>query len=580
MGRKKGGALLGGLLTLFLCAPRAHASSSGGPAVKGDFDGNGFDDLAVGVPFDLVTDQQGGAVHSAGAVNVIYGAPAGVQQAGLATPNNQLFSQSPCGLSADEDGEEFGAALAVGDFDGNGFDDLAVGARRQAVVTSLGTQSNAGAVFVFYGSPQGLTCTGAQMFTQDVLAVPGEEAEAGDRFGSSLAAGNFDGTTFGGRHVDDLAIGVPDEDVKRLGVDRADAGSVNVIYGLAGFGLRVVNAQVWNQTTGLGGVAEAGDHFGFALAAANFDGNFRNGTPIDDLAVGVPGEERVAGADDAGAVQIVFGSEARLTAEDSQFWMQGTSDTFGSVEGDPDRGDLFGSALAAANFGLDPTSAQPADDLAIGVPGEESATGEARAGAVNVLYGLIGRGLTTSGNKLWSQDASDIFGSMPGATEQDDRFGFALAAGDWSGGGVDDLAIGVPGESKSANAPNPNAAKAGAVHVLYGSQSHGLRTLGTQVFRLEDISGAEANGGEQFGFAVATGDFDGSLGDDLVVAAPFESVPGQTIVSQGVAYVIYHDDRFARLGDRQEVWFQGQRDSLGILRGIAQLGDRFGLALP
>jgi hypothetical protein len=392
-----------------------------------------------------------------------------------------------------------------------------------------------------------------------------------------VATGNFDGNTFGGRHVDDLVVGVPDEDVRRLGADRVDAGSVHVIYGVGGFGLRVINNQVWNQTTGLGGVAEAGDRFGFAVTAGNFNGDFRNGTPIDDLAVGAPGEENVAGATDAGAVQIVFGSDARLTADDSQFWMQGTSDIFGSVQGDPDPNDGFGSALAAGNFGLDPTSGQPADDLAIGVPGEASATGEARAGAVNVLYGLIGRGLTTSGNKLWSQDASDIFGSMPGGTEQDDRFGSALATGDWSGGGVDDLAIGVPGESLSAN---PSAGKAGAVHVLYGSQTNGLRTLNTQVFLLEQMSGAVANGGEQFGFALAAGDFDGSLGDDLVIAAPFESVPGETIASQGVAYVIYHDDRFARLGDRQQVWFQGQRDALGILRGIAELGDRFGLALP
>ena len=44
--------------------------------------------------------------------------------------------------------------------------------------------------------------------------------------------------------------------------------------------------------------------------------------------------------------------------------------------------------------------------------------------------------------------------------------------------------------------------------------------------------------------------------------------------------MIYHDDRIARLGEREEVWFQGQRDSLGFLRGIAELGDRFGLALP
>ena len=71
----------------------------------------------------------------------------------------------------------------------------------------MGTVADAGAVNVLYGSAGGLTAAG-----RPALA-PGQprrhrRAEAGDLFGSALAAGDFDGDGF-----DDLAVGVPDEDV-------------------------------------------------------------------------------------------------------------------------------------------------------------------------------------------------------------------------------------------------------------------------------------------------------------------------------------------------------------------------------
>ena len=76
-----------------------------------------------------------------------------------------------------------------GDFNGDGVADLAVGVPGEDVD---GIQ-DAGAVNVLYGSATGITATGDQLFTQATPGVPGA-AEAGDRFGSAVAAGDFKGT--------------------------------------------------------------------------------------------------------------------------------------------------------------------------------------------------------------------------------------------------------------------------------------------------------------------------------------------------------------------------------------------------
>ncbi len=116
--------------------------------------------------------------------------------------------------------EFFGDALAVCDFDDDGFADLAVGVPEETV----GPNDNAGSLHVFYGSPGGLSTVGEQDFDLDDLDLSGG-ADAGDQWGSALAAGDFD---LDG--VCDLAVGAPG---KSVGAADNHAGAVVVLFGTA-----------------------------------------------------------------------------------------------------------------------------------------------------------------------------------------------------------------------------------------------------------------------------------------------------------------------------------------------------------
>ncbi len=170
---------------------------------------------------------------------------------------------------------------------------------------------------------------------------------SGDRYGIALTAANFGKSS----HAD-LAIGIPGYDPFAA----TDAGGVNVVYG-SPTGLNPTGNQVWFQRAeGIEGDGEVDDRFGSALAAANF-GNSSHA----DLAAGVPGDS-LAGVDDVGMVNVIFGSSSGLAAAGDELWHQNITGIGDSAE----RFDNFGWALAAGNFGKSFHA-----ELAIGVPLED-----------------------------------------------------------------------------------------------------------------------------------------------------------------------------------------------------------------
>ena len=112
----------------------------------------------------------------------------------------------------------------------------------------------------------------------------------------------------------------------------------------------------------------------------------------------------------------------------------------------------------------------------------------------------------------------------------DDRFGWALAAGDFDGDGRGDLAVGHPGE----DVINVNT---GGVTILMGATGTGL--IGRFRFLSAGLASIPGNSQshQDFGRALAVGDFDGSGFSDLAIGAPYYDASG--VVDVGGEAVIY-----------------------------------------
>jgi hypothetical protein len=285
----------------------------------------------------------------AGAVVVLLGSSEGMTDSGA-----EFWVQDAPGINGLSDlaepGDAFGYSLAVGDFDGNGADDLAIGVPFEGPDGTDPARREAGAVHVVYGVPgQGLGFGGPQFWHQDSSTADGTVAdarEAGDAFGLSLAAGDLDGDGCA-----DLVVGVPYEDVSTLFATIADAGAVHVLYGRQDGGLSLGGNQYWHQDSSrVTDTAETGDLFAMSLAIGDF-----NGDAHADLAIGVPAEGITsAGAfrEHAGAVSVLHGSASGVTAaddaatldvdENDQFWHQNSTDVADTNE----RHDHFGGGRA------------------------------------------------------------------------------------------------------------------------------------------------------------------------------------------------------------------------------------------
>jgi hypothetical protein len=480
-------------------------------AKPSDFNGDGYTDLAIGVPRE-------------GAVNVLYGSSTGLTAAG-----DQYWSLTSPGIpGTTDDDPDFGMALATGDFDLDGFADLAV----SAPLDDPTFGGVGGSVTIIYGSSHGLSAVGAQRWTEENL--PGALGNGGN-LGFALAAGDFDGDDDA-----DLAIGI---EWWNPGSEESGAGVVVVLFGGAA-GLVATDAQRFSQATdGVPGDPHEDEGFGRALRAGDFSGD-----GIDDLAVGVPGD--TVSVERGGGVNILYGSVDGLAAAGSQLFTQDTP----GIGGSPDRFGLFGWALAVGDFDRDGIA-----DLAIGAPMDQI-DGHPR-GSVDVIYGSES-GLSVTGSTYWDQGVPGV----PGSNEAEDRFGGALAAGDFDSDGADDLAVGAPGEQVG------KIVRAGAVTLLYGS-STGIGSTGSATFT-QNSSGVPGacETDDQFGFALAAGDFGRSGRDDLAIGAFHEDIG--RVRSTGVVDVLY--GRLTGLsGTAAQSWSQA---SPGV-KGTIKRSDHFGWAL-
>ena len=442
-----------------------------------------------------------------------------------------------------EHGNMFGSVVAQGDFNCDGIQDLAVGTPEEGYPGA----SAAGKVTVVYGSPDGLDLSTSIGLSQVGGSLSGGLAGTDHQFGAALAVANFDDDQAGGIPCDDLAIGVP-------GMSLPASGGVIVVPGSVG-GLDQAASYHFGSSD-ISGVAEfAGDAFGAALAAGDF-----NGDGYPDLAIGGPGRD-VNGQVDAGRFYVIGGTHLGLSPPQSPILQSFSQGFFGAAI---EAGDRFGSVLAAGDFNRE-GGAPNFDDLVIGVPDEDVLTPEGTevdAGAIIAVYGTP-VGLFGAGSQIVTQD------DLNGFPTAFDRFGASLAVGDFTGEGVDDVAIGAPGQDAKPNIGGEfvEFLDAGRVHVLAGHAGDDLDLLGDWRLDRYEWFGLISEG-DEFGQSLAAADFDLDGATDLAIGTPGGHISG--VSGAGVVHMMY--------GPGSGALFlpAGTLYQSGPALGTAETGDAFG----
>jgi hypothetical protein len=473
------------LVTPIVLPDDSALATGGGPGGTGrrgngpDFNDDGYADLVMGDGYLKVA-----GVDDAGAIWVVPGGPNGPRAA-----NAKRFSQATAGVAGNVSNVDyFGYVWTTGNFNGDRFDDLAVGVLGEDV----NGQNEAGAVTVLFGSASGLRGTGSKTYSRNTAGVPGV-ATANERWCEyGLAAGDFNGDG-----KDELVVASNDATVD--GVN--GAGSITVLRGSATGPTGSGAVEISQASGGVAGNPESGGRFasyGFGVGDFNRDGR-------DDLTVGMQYLD-VGGVENAGGVYVFFGSGSGLRTVGSQLITRATT----GVPGNPIADDNFGYGTPAiADWNRDGF-----DDIVIS-DSESEVSGQPNAGQVIMLVGSAS-GLKAGGGKVIHQNSPGV----PDAAESGDYFGYPeLTSGDFNGDGRADLAVASSYEDSGVG----NAT--GAFFTFPGTSST-IGTAGAKVWSI-DSPGVPGTAQPSSYFSEAplwTGDFDGDGYDDIVASWSYASV--------------------------------------------------------
>ena len=491
----------------------------------GDINGDGFDDIIIGAPH---ADGPGNTRYNAGDSYVVFGKASGfaaeIDLAAVAAGNGGFV------LHGQDAGDQSGHSVSgAGDINGDGFDDLIIGALGGGGPAN--TRDGAGDSYVVFGKAAGFV---AEIDLATVAAGNGgfviHGQDAADISGIWVSsAGDINGDGF-----DDLIIGATLGDGP--GNTRAGAGDSYVVFGKAsGFAAEIDLAAV---AAGNGGFVIHGQDPGDASGYSASSAGDVNGDGFDDLIIGTfdgdgPGNTR----EGAGDSYVVFGTASGFAAEiDLAAIAAGNG---GFVIYGQDAHDQAGVSLSSAGD----VNGDGFDDLIIGArDGDGPGNTRTDAGDSYVVFGKatgfaaqIDLGAVAAGNGgfvIHGEDAHDLSGFS------------VSSAGDVNGDGFDDLIIGA----ELGDGPGNTRLNAGDSYVVFGKASGFAAEIdlaavaaGNGGFVIHGQDARDLSGG-----SVSSGDVNGDGFDDLIIGARYAYGAGNTRGYAGDTYVLFGS---ATIGD-------------------------------
>jgi hypothetical protein len=454
---------------------RAHAIATG------DVNGDGIPDLVVGAPDSTFTvPVQGGGTQTrtgAGIAYVVLG------RNGLSGTLDTGANQADITILGSKTGDKLGFSVAIGDVNGDGIDDIVIGAPGADFPGSssplTAPRNDTGAVFVILGgsalsSPHTIDLAAANAANVALFGV-----NTGDQFGASVAVGNVGGLTTqtpADQSVKDILVGAPAVGGPD-GTSRPGAGAAYLKFGgqaLTPIGGATTVFDLAATPANVIVFGKTGDLLGTSVAIGDI-----NGGGAQDIIVGAPLSDRpaatsVPAATDTGAVFAVFGG-VNLNP------IVGTSKTFDISSGQQnvsvygagnrlipgaDDADHLGFSVSAGDV-----TGDGIPDLLMGAPDADGPSEDrASAGEVYMIQGGPALNPTTGSEKridLFNGSATlTVFGAQAG-----DRFGSTVTSGNYNtvenADTTADLIVGAPGANN----------RAGLVSIVFGGANILLVTL-------------------------------------------------------------------------------------------------------
>lgn len=424
----------------------------------GDINEDGYNDLAIGA-------------KGANETYVVFGSSDGFDSS---FELSSLNGENGFVIKGDS-GDRSGSSVATADINGDGIDDLMIG----AYLGSVGGDSE-GKVYVVFGHTDGFSSSidvsllvdGSNGFV--MVGEPGTS----DNTGAALSSGDINGDG-----VEDVIIGAPKNDTY-------DRGMVYVVFGQTGAFADTLQLETLDPgTTGFkiaGEPISAGKgYFGYSLGVGDI-----NGDGIDDV---------LAGGEFAnyyyGSAAVVFGQTATF-ADTVQVTDLDGSDGF--QLGANIYYNYLGASLSSGDINGDGY-----DDLIVG------ATGASReynySGEVMVIFG--GTSFPSVIDDTSLDGTNGFFFTGPVAN---DYIAASVSSTDLDGDGMDEIIVG----NSKLNADF------GAVYVIFGFDDTSVSE-----FEISSLDGANgftflADDGKQLGALVATGDIDGDSMDEIIMGGP------------------------------------------------------------